>query len=132
MLALLSRSQGAHNLDRGCHTWFLLRRVGRCRTLCIWRPVEAQEQISAGIATPVGHPALGAMIRRVVQDVATLTKALEVAQPVVGRIVIQVRSSQHDACATSGDQRQEIRPARPSPAAVAPGLSDGIKPSPIR
>jgi hypothetical protein len=66
-------------------------------------------QISAGIATPVGHPALSAMVRRVVDDMAALTKALEVAQPVVSRIVVQMRGSQHDACATSRDQRQQIR-----------------------
>jgi hypothetical protein len=126
------RGQGAHDFDRGCHTWFLLRRVSRCGIPSIWRSIAAQEQISGGIATPVGHPALSAMIRPVVQNVATLAKALEIAQPVVGRIVIQMRGSQHDACAASRDQRQQIRPACLSPAAVAPRLLDGIEPPPIR
>jgi hypothetical protein len=95
------------------------------------RPVEAQEQISGGIATPMRDPALSTMIRRVVDRMAGLAEALKVAQPVISGIVVQVRGGQHNACGAPRNQRQQVRPARPPAARIAPGLLDGIEPTPI-
>jgi hypothetical protein len=36
------------------------------------------------------------MMRTIVDQVTALTKAAQVAQPVIGRIVIQVRGGKHD------------------------------------
>jgi hypothetical protein len=84
------------------------------------------------MATPVGNPALSKMIRPVMDHVAALAKALQIAQPIVGGIMIQVRSGQHNARGASGNQRQQVRPPRPPSMAIAPGPLDGIEPSPIR
>jgi hypothetical protein len=116
----------------GDATRCLLRRVSRCRTLCICWPVEAQEQVRGGVATPVGNPALSAMIRRVVKHVAALAEALEITQPVVGGIMIEVRGGQYDPRGAPRNHRQQVRPARPPAMAIAPGLLDGIEPSSVR
>jgi hypothetical protein len=48
----------------------------------------------------------------VMDHVAALTKALEISQPIIGGIMIQVRSGQYNAGGASRNQRQQVRPAR--------------------
>jgi hypothetical protein len=68
----------------------------------------------------------------VMDHMAALTKALEIAQSVVGGIMIQVRRGQHNARSASRNQPQQVWPARQPATAIAPSLLDGIEPSPIR
>ena len=60
-------------------------------------PVGSEEQVARGAAEQIGNPPLRQVVRAIVGQVAALTEAAQVAQPVVGRIVIEVRGGQHDA-----------------------------------
>jgi hypothetical protein len=55
-------------------------------------PVRAQEEVPQGAAEKVGDPALGEVIGPVMDQVAALTEASEVPEPVVGWIVVKMRS----------------------------------------
>jgi hypothetical protein len=52
--------------------------------------VGAEEEIAQGIASPVGDPTLPQVVGAVVQQVAALAQAAQIAQPVVARIMIEV------------------------------------------
>jgi hypothetical protein len=56
----------------------------------------------------------------IVDQVAALTEAAEVAQPVVGRIMIQVRSGEHDARRPQPHHLLQVGPAGGAAAPVAP------------
>jgi hypothetical protein len=60
-----------------------------------------------------------------------LTKAAQVAQPVVGRIMIKVRSGKHDMRCPHPDDLLQVRPTSDAPASVAPRLPCLIVPSPV-
>ena len=72
------------------------------------------------------------MMRAVVDQVAALTKAAQVAQPIVGRIMIQVRGGKHDMCCPHPNDLLQIRPTSDASPPVAPRLPHLIVPSPIR
>lgn len=63
--------------------------------------------------------------------VAALTEAPEVAEPVVGRIVIQMRGGQHDAGCPDPDHLLEVSPARVAAPLVAPGLPVRVIPAAV-
>jgi hypothetical protein len=85
---------------------------------------EAREQI--------GDPPLRQMMRAIVGQVAALTKAAQVAQTVVARIMIQVRGGKHDARRPHPHHLLEVGPAIDTAASVAPCLPCRIEPSPVR
>jgi hypothetical protein len=72
------------------------------------------------------------MMRTIVDQVTALTKAAQVAQPIIGRIVIQVRSGKHDMRCPDPSDLFQIRPTSNAPASVAPRLPCLIVPSPVR
>jgi hypothetical protein len=72
------------------------------------------------------------MVRSVVAQVAALTEATQVAQPVVGRIVVQVCGGEHHARRTQPRHLLEVGPAGGAAAPVAPCLPRRIKPPPVR
>jgi hypothetical protein len=67
-----------------------------------------------------------------VDQVAALTKAAQVAKPVVGRIVIEMRSGKYDSRCPDPSDLLQIRPTSNAPASVAPRVSCLIVPSPVR
>jgi hypothetical protein len=71
------------------------------------------------------------MVRAIVDHVAALAQALEVTQPVVARVMIEMGRGQHDASVPDLGGFDEIGPARRPAAAVAPGVYRGIKPKPV-
>jgi hypothetical protein len=72
--------------------------------------VETEKQITCGVATAIRDPALREMIWPVVQDVASLAKAFQVPESVVGRVMIKMRSGKNDARGTCQNESQEVRP----------------------
>src|SRR5512132_1898052 len=63
---------------------------------------------------------------------ATLTWATQVAHPIVGRIMIKVRSGKHDMSCSHPNGLLQIRPTSDAPPPVAPRLPCLIVPSPVR
>ena len=72
------------------------------------------------------------MMRPVVEHMAALAEAAQVAQAVIGRIVIEVRGGKYDTRRPAAGHVLEVRPVRGAAAAIAPGLVAGIEPSSIR
>ena len=62
-------------------------------------------------------------MRAIVDQVAALTEAAQVAQAVVGRIMIQVRGGEHDARRPQPHDLFQVGPAGDTAAPVAPRLS---------
>jgi hypothetical protein len=72
------------------------------------------------------------MAGTVVDQVASLTKAAQVAQPIVGRIMIKMRGGKHDMRCPHLGYLLQVGPTSNAPAAVAPRLPYLIVPPPIR
>jgi hypothetical protein len=71
------------------------------------------------------------MIRPIMEQVAALAEALQVAQPVVAWVMIEMCRGEQDPRGSGRDHRQQIRPMRVPATTIAPGLLSGIEPSPI-
>ena len=71
-------------------------------------------------------------MRAIVEHVAALTEAAQVAQAVVGRIMIQVRGGEHDARRPQPHDLFQVGPAGDTAAPVAPRLSCRIVSPPVR
>ena len=73
------------------------------------------------------------MVRAIVDYVAALAETLKIAPPIISRVVIQMRCRQYDA-GLSHLRRvlDEIRPPRRPAVAIAPSMTGGIEPTPIR
>ena len=71
------------------------------------------------------------MVRAVVDHVTALAQAPEVAQPVVARVIIEVRRREHDAGVADLRRFDEIGPTRGPTSAVTPGVTGGIEPAAV-
>ena len=85
-----------------------------------------------GVALAVGDPSLQQVPGPIVRQVAALAKAPQVAQPVVGRVMVEMRRGQDDAGRVLPDHVFEVRPASRATAPVAPRAKPGIEPAPVR
>jgi hypothetical protein len=72
------------------------------------------------------------MVRTIVDHVAALAEALEITQPVIARVMIEVRRRQYDAGSPHLRHLLEVGPPGWPAAAIAPGVSRGIEPTSIR
>jgi hypothetical protein len=72
------------------------------------------------------------MMLTVVDQVAALTKAAQVAQPIVGRIMIKVCSGKHDMRRPHANDLLQVGPTSAASASVTPRLLCLIVPSPVR
>ena len=95
-------------------------------------PVWAEEQVTDGVAASVGDPPLGEVMRPVVDHVAALAEAFQVAQPVVGRVVVKVRRGKHDAGGADRDQRHQVGRGSRAASVVPPSLPPGVEPAPVQ
>ena len=94
--------------------------------------VRPEEQIAERAAQQISEPPLRQMVRAIVDHVAALAQALQIAPPVVTRVVVEVGCSKNNAGVPDLSGFDEIGPARwPSPA-IAPGVLHGIEPAPVR
>lgn len=71
-------------------------------------------------------------MRAVVAQMAGLAEGAEIAQPVVGGIVVEVRGGEDDAGGAEADRVEQGGPAARPTAAVAPGFCAHIEPAPVR
>ena len=94
--------------------------------------VRPEKQIAEGAAQQISEPSLRQMVRAIVDHVAALAQALQIAPPVVTRVVVKVGRSQNDAGVPDLSGFDEIGPARRPPPAIAPGVLHGIEPAPVR
>lgn len=104
--------------------------VGFCPALP--RPIRPGEQIIKCQAQPVGDPALGKVVRPVVQHAAALAQALEVARVIVRRVMVQMRGRQHDAGGARRFQIGRAGPGTAPPSAVAPMPGRIVQPASVR
>jgi hypothetical protein len=58
--------------------------------------IRSKEQIAQGAAEQIRKPSLREMMGPVMHDVAALAKAAEIAQLIVGRIMVEMSGRQHD------------------------------------
>ena len=61
------------------------------------RAILTEEKIADRPTAAVGEPALGQVMRPVMQHVTALAETLQIGEPVVRGIVVQMRRGQHDA-----------------------------------
>ena len=71
------------------------------------------------------------MMRAIVEHMAALTEAAQPAQPVIGRIVIQMRGGEHDARRPQPRHLLQVGPAGNTATSVAPRLPVRIVPPPV-
>jgi hypothetical protein len=72
--------------------------VSSCaRSRVLDRPdVRSEKQVAHCTTQQIGDPPLRQVMRTIVDQMAALAQTAQVAQPVVGRIMIEVRGSQYD------------------------------------
>jgi hypothetical protein len=95
-------------------------------------PIWSEKQVAQCTAEQISDPPPRQMIRTVVDQVAALTKTAQVAQPIVGRIMIEVRSGKHNMRCPHLSDLLQVRPTSDASAPVAPRLPYLIVPSPVR
>jgi hypothetical protein len=89
------------------------------------RLIKTQKQISYGVPHSQREQATPPMLITVVKHMATLAQGLQISQPVIGGIMVKVRSRQrHPGCANS-----DVVAHSPSKAGQSPSAS--IAPSPF-
>ena len=72
------------------------------------------------------------MIGTVVNKMAALTQTSQILQPIVPRIIIEVRGSQNDAGLAHASHFFDIGPAGRAAAMIAPSLTGRVVPPPVR
>src|SRR5882762_5526441 len=72
------------------------------------------------------------MVRAIVDQVAALAQALEIAPTVIARVMIEVRRGQDHASSPHLCRLLEIGPSGRPAAAVAPRVTGGVEPTAIR
>src|SRR5271169_2080689 len=71
------------------------------------------------------------MVRAIVDHMAALAEAFQVALPVVARIMIEMRRRQDDAGLPELYRLLDIRPSRRPTAAVTPRMAHSVEPAAI-
>src|SRR5215472_8159001 len=71
------------------------------------------------------------MVRAIVDHVAALAQALDISQPVIARVMVEMRRRQDDASSPHPRSLLKIGPSRRPAAAVAPGVTRGIEPASV-
>jgi len=92
--------------------------------------IGAKKQVTERATQQIGDPPLRQMVRTIVNHVA-LTRAAEIAQPVVARIVIEVRRGQNDTGLAHLRCFHEIGPSGGPAAVIALGVPSGVEPTPV-
>ena len=95
------------------------------------RRIRAKKQIAEGAAQQIVDAAARQMVRPVVDHMAALAEALQVAEPVVAGIMIEMDGGQRDARVPYARRLDDIRPGRSPATVVAPGVPVSIKPASV-
>jgi len=95
------------------------------------RAIETEKQVSDRVPHAQRQQAPPLMLLMIVKHMATLAERLQIAHPVIGGIVFEMRSRQHDlGCADSAVADSSKAGQGPS-ASIAPGLFLFVPPSTI-
>src|SRR5271154_138601 len=92
--------------------------------------VRTEEQIAKCAPQQIGNPPLRQVVRAIVDHVAALAQALEIALPVVARVVVKVCGGQDHTGLPRLRRLHEVGPAGGPAAAIAPTMTGSIKPAP--
>jgi len=85
------------------------------------RAIKTQKQVSDCLPHSQRDPAPPAVLLTVLKHMATLAKGLQISRPVVGWIMVKVRSRQHYPGCANSDVVANSSKARQSPSAsIAP------------
>ncbi len=96
------------------------------------RAIRTQKQVSYRLPHSQRDQAPPTVLCTVVKHMATLAKGLQISQPVIGGIVVKVRSRQHDpGCPNSDVVANPSKAAQSPSASIAPGPFVFIPPSTI-
>jgi hypothetical protein len=93
--------------------------------------VIPQEQITQRVSSAVGEPALGQVMRPIMQHVAALAERAEIGEPVVRGIAIKVGGSEHDASGAQPRRLNQVGPACEAASLVAPVSGRLVEPSSV-
>ena len=96
------------------------------------RGVSPKKQVADRPSAAIGDPALPRVVTDVVQHMAPLAQASQIAEPVVGRVAIQVSRSKYDPGHPLLAQLDQIRPPGGAPTPATPSLTGFVKPPSIR
>lgn len=91
-----------------------------------------KEQIAQSAAEKIGDPPLSQMMRTVMNYVAALAKASQVAKPIIGWVMVKMRRGEKNSRCLHAGKLFQIRPAGAAPPPVAPGLPFLIVPPSVR
>jgi hypothetical protein len=94
--------------------------------------IRTEEEITECQTPPVGDPALHQMVRPIVQHVAALTEGLQISQPIVGGIAVQVRRREYDARHPEPSCLHKVGPTGRTSTAMPPGRRLFVEPAPVR
>jgi hypothetical protein len=93
--------------------------------------VRAEEEVAEGAPQQIGDPSPCQMVRPIVDQVAALAQAFQIARPIVGRIVIEMRGGEYDASLSYPRCLDDVEPRRWPPASIAPNVLVSVGPAPI-
>lgn len=93
--------------------------------------VGSEEEVAEGLAHLKGKPAPAAMFGPVVQHVTALAERFQVAQPVVGGIVVEVGGRQHDTRRPGHAIIRHDQMVQGPTAPIAPYLGVLVPPAPV-
>ena len=100
-----------------------------------WLAVEAEEQIPDSLAPAQRQPAPSLMLRPVMNEMAPLAECLQVPRPILGRVMVEVRTGQHHARLIPGEGRGQLsgswQPPQRSASARPPDLMVLVPPPSI-
>ena len=97
------------------------------------RAIKTQKQVSDSVPHSQREPAPPPVLLTVVKHMASLAEGLQISQPVIGGIMVKVRSRQrHSGCANSDVVANSSSKAGQSPSAsIAPGPFAVVPPSTV-
>jgi hypothetical protein len=94
--------------------------------------IRPEEKVADREPPPVSDPPLCQVMRPVVEHVTALAEGAEVPQPVIGRVAVQMRGREHDACHSIPTCLDKVGPWGRAPAAIPPRRRLLVEPAPVR
>jgi hypothetical protein len=98
---------------------------------CTAGGIGTEEQIPERPPQQICDPSSGQMVRSIMNHVAALAETLQVALPVVARIMIEMRRRQDDAGLSERHRILDIRPSRWPAPTITPRVARGVEPATI-
>jgi len=94
--------------------------------------IRAEEKVTDGHTPPVSNPTLRQVVRPVMQHMAALAEGAQVLHPIVGRVAVNMRRSEHYTGRPELGGFHKIGPPGRTPLSVPPGRRLLVEPPPVR